>query len=505
MSKLSKLTSQPGAFFKDAFSNARVRLQLRALTGKDEEQMRRRVELVHGSSPLAEALLEAIDNTADVFLARAATEYDEFNCFVADLPWLVYHASLLAESRQAELLLTIRRRTQVVARRDIPALAGRLLAANDFDIIMAKGALEESVRVCVWEKRDAEGVHYCRGQNMFAKKVSFADFESVRDRAAKRVCLEKLYEYPIHAVCDFDVDFVYTWVNHADPTWRKLIGKFRRLSDIDWDRYRSADELRYSLRSVHEYASWARRIYIVTNCEPPAWLKDHPKIRWVTHQDIFPDSEDYLPTFSSHAIESCLMRIEGLSEQFVYMNDDVFLGMPCSKLDFFWSNGTSVAYFEPYGMVSGQVTGDNPDYLNAAINGRRIIEETFGVSPTQLHAHTPHALKKSVLFELEDRFSHQFDDVRRARFRTRSDVSVVSFLYHHYAFQTRHAQPAAGMNTILVRPSNSSEAYVEMLSGRRRRFFCINDGGASALDKGYHAKTAKFLETYFPFAAPWER
>ena len=45
----------------------------------------------------------------------------------------------------------------------------------------------------------------------------------------------------------------------------------------------------------------------------------------VTHEEIFKD-KDALPTFSSPAIELNLHHIEGLSEYFLYFNDDVFLG-----------------------------------------------------------------------------------------------------------------------------------------------------------------------------------
>ncbi|MEM1033339.1 MAG: stealth conserved region 3 domain-containing protein, partial [Myxococcota bacterium] len=329
-------------------------------------------------------------------------------------------------------------------------------------------------------------------------------FDRLYEPDTGRVDLRRLHRHPIDGVCDFDVDFVYTWVNHADPEWRRLIGEHRPLDSVDWDRYHAADELRYSLRSVHHFAPWARTIHVVTNCAEPPWLRPHPQIRWVTHEEVFPSGADYLPTFNSHAIESCLMRIEGLSEHFVYLNDDVFLGGPASPLDFFAANGTSVSYLEPYGMVLGTPDPEKPDYLNAALNGKRLIEETFGVSPTRLHEHVPYALKRSVLSEIEGRFAADFDRVRRARFRTMDDISVVSFLYHQYAFQTRHALRAPAANAILIRPANSASAFVELLSGRRRQFFCINDGGDSAADASYAARSTRFLARFFPEPAPWE-
>ena len=45
----------------------------------------------------------------------------------------------------------------------------------------------------------------------------------------------------------------------------------------------------------------------------------------VTHDEIFPN-KSHLPTFSSPAIETHLHRIEGLADNFIYLNDDVMFG-----------------------------------------------------------------------------------------------------------------------------------------------------------------------------------
>ena len=56
----------------------------------------------------------------------------------------------------------------------------------------------------------------------------------------------------------------------------------------------------------------------------PKWLKEeHPKLHIVRHEDFIP--AEFLPTFSSHPIEWNFHRIEWLTENFVYFNDDMFL------------------------------------------------------------------------------------------------------------------------------------------------------------------------------------
>lgn len=100
------------------------------------------------------------------------------------------------------------------------------------------------------------------------------------------------------------------------------------------NRFRDNEELRYSLRSLQQFCGWVRNVYIVTNGQVPNWLDiSHPRIHIVTHEEIFPD-KSHLPTFSSPAIESNLFRIPGLSENFIYLNDDVMFGNDVYPEDF---------------------------------------------------------------------------------------------------------------------------------------------------------------------------
>src|SRR5690606_13520715 len=137
---------------------------------------------------------------------------------------------------------------------------------------------------------------------------------------------------------------VYTWVNSGDPAWqaahRRYSGEFEvhNPSANNAERYIDREELRYSMRTLWMFAPFVRNIYLVTADQRPAWLVDHPRVTLVSHREIFPDP-DMLPTFNSHAIESCLHRIPGLSEHFIYLNDDVFLGREVSAHDFFTMAG----------------------------------------------------------------------------------------------------------------------------------------------------------------------
>ena len=143
---------------------------------------------------------------------------------------------------------------------------------------------------------------------------------------------------------DNKIDFVITWVDGNDPVWRKDFKHYSEIEGKEVDKrpvwFRNWDNLQYWFRGVEKFAPWVNNIYFVTYGHLPEWLNvNHPKLQIVKHEDFIP--KEYLPTFSSRVIGFFFHRIKGLSEKFVYFNDDMFLinnvrpdrffrdGLPC--------------------------------------------------------------------------------------------------------------------------------------------------------------------------------
>ncbi|XP_031714770.1 N-acetylglucosamine-1-phosphotransferase subunits alpha/beta [Anarrhichthys ocellatus] len=113
------------------------------------------------------------------------------------------------------------------------------------------------------------------------------------------------------------------------------ISQSKQDEDVSASRFEDNEELRYSLRSVERHAPWVRHIFIVTNGQIPSWLNlDNPRVTVVPHQDIF-QNNSHLPTFSSPSIETHIHRIPGLSQKFIYLNDDVMFGKDVWPDDFY--------------------------------------------------------------------------------------------------------------------------------------------------------------------------
>ncbi|MFI9238740.1 stealth family protein [Streptomyces sp. NPDC053079] len=314
----------------------------------------------------------------------------------------------------------------------------------------------------------------------------------------------------------FPIDVVYTWVDGSDPVWaqrraqaqRDAGGAETRHEEAANDaRYLSRDELKYSLRSLHQFAPWVRTVYLVTDDQTPEWLDTSaPGIRVVSHKQIFSDPSA-LPTFNSHAIESQLHHIEGLSEHFLYFNDDVFLGSPLTPHTFFLSNGLTKFFPSPALIPLGAHDPADPPVAAAAKNNRALVEEGFSTTFTQKMRHVPHALSRSVLTEIEERYADAHKATSRARFRSPEDLSVASSLHHYYAYHQARAIPSEMRYVYMdLAHPNTSRRLNRLLANRDMDVFCINDTVSTAEDmERTNALIAPFLEGYFPVPSPFEK
>jgi hypothetical protein len=319
------------------------------------------------------------------------------------------------------------------------------------------------------------------------------------------------------------VDAVYTWVDARDPSFQAALRRHasaelaeRDLESAGLSRFRNNGELRFSLRSLLSFAPWVQRIHILTNGQVPCWLDSmHPRIHLVTHAEVFPEPE-VLPTFNSNAIEMCLHRIPGLARRFIYFNDDIFLGRPVRKGDFFLPGGGQLVFLEdtPLGFDcwQGSVRGQACAYTEA------ILTRLWGrpQAPRLLPAHSPQAYDRDLLARLETLLVDEFRRTAVHRFRARDDL-VLSALHSHTLLE---APDQRGRHEAQILPRRSPQYYMLELENKwlwmmrsyadilrkRPKFFCLNDILGDV--PGHHplllAERA-FLRLYFCKSVPVER
>lgn len=351
-------------------------------------------------------------------------------------------------------------------------------------------------------------------ENRAARSMSLTDFQGdhveILGRSAK---LPAVFKKQMLDDIAFPIDVVYTWVDGADVSWledkraaeAELAGVKYHPEANHAARFTSRDELLYSLRSLDMYAPWVRRIYLVTNGQKPDWLDlSNPRLTLVTHAEIYPN-EDCLPTFNSNSIISRLHHIPGLSEHYLFMNDDMFFGRPCMPSQFFYANGIARVSASNNRRPFGLVGPDGGPHLNLTKNMRRLLEADFGVTISRAIKHSPYPQLKSVHWELEDRYREDYKRTWASKFRHHDDI-VSDQLFHYYAQLIGRAVPTSlAYHYINVRDDSYRQTLSELLRRRDRYTFCLNDAPAGDAVPLEDEEVAEFLQAYFPVPSTFER
>ncbi len=255
-----------------------------------------------------------------------------------------------------------------------------------------------------------------------------------------------------------DIDFVITWVDGSDPEWQAAYKKWLPANteglDVSEARYRDWGLLRYWFRGVEKFAPWVRKIHFVTNGQIPSWLNvNHPKLHLVNHKDIMP--AEALPTFNSNAIEMNIGKIEGLSENFVYFNDDVFLVGDVTP-EYFFTNGlpndTAVTrYKNTQSDVMAGIVNKNVDIINRHFCKYKVMLRhvwkwfSLGydihhlrdnvlslVNPRFASFYEPHSalpLQKHIIEEIWKACPQELSETTGHRFRSNQDTSPWLYRY----------------------------------------------------------------------------
>ncbi|MGN0642523.1 MAG: stealth family protein [Huintestinicola sp.] len=300
------------------------------------------------------------------------------------------------------------------------------------------------------------------------------------------------------------IDFVIIWVDGSDKEWQSEKEKYTPPSDSDnrEERYRDWDNLRYWFRGAEKFAPWVRKIHFVTWGHLPKWLNtDDPKLNIVRHSDFIP--EKYLPTFSSHTIELNLHRIEGLSDNFVYFNDDTFLINNVKPEDFFRKGLPCDS-----GILNVHCYSKSLPIQLIAINDTGVINEHFSIKDTLrakplnwlspkygkmnirtlplmfcprfpgfYQPHLPTSLKKSTLEEVWSKEYDVLDGTCMHKFRCRDDVN--QWVFREWQLASNDFYPRSinfGKSFFPDRDGlETFERIAEYISAQKGRMVCFND------------------------------
>jgi len=277
-------------------------------------------------------------------------------------------------------------------------------------------------------------------------------------------------------------DIVYLWVNGQDSQWleRRQAAEKQyygpqscRFSNVE-GRFRDNDELRYSLRSLVPHLDSFGQIFIITDQQRPHWLVEHPRIRVIDHTCL--RYADKRPTYSSKALEACLDRLP-TSHNFIYLNDDVFLGRNFSLSHFFdQAQQKTVVHFEQ--LEDRDPLHDVSQNLSMTIS-HEILAKDFNqqLFLDKPMAHAPRYIIQDELNLLFNAFPAAVKAAREEIFRESSIPSVVADLYGRWLLASGRAIEKPVPHSLL---SSGSPRIKEQLKELKKMldqlsYFCIND------------------------------
>jgi hypothetical protein len=257
---------------------------------------------------------------------------------------------------------------------------------------------------------------------------------------------------------DVPVDVAFTYVGGDDPAHRERRRRFAALyadADIRRDtradrsleaRFADVGEIAFSVESVVKHLPWVRTIFVVTDAQVPPVSKrlvESGRVRVVDHQELMP--AEYRPTFSSRVIESYLHRIPGLSEIFLYNNDDYMHFSPVPPSAFYEraEDGRlrlklrvkqTLVLRVLYALAGVFPIGESVGSLHAIgiYNAYAMLRRCRYRLPARsimVPSHSTHVIRRATAERLEVEFAEALDALRRQKFRSLRSFSYTTLLY----------------------------------------------------------------------------
>lgn len=298
-----------------------------------------------------------------------------------------------------------------------------------------------------------------------------------------------------------NIDFVITWVDGNDPLWveekNKYLPSAKMSGDNSAHRYRDWNNLHYWFRGIEKYCPWVNKIFFVTWGHLPEWMNTaHPKLKIVNHKDFIP--AEYLPTFSSHTIELNLHRIQGLSDQFVYFNDDTFILDHMKPSDFF-KNGkpcdSAVLNVHCYNMEDMVIMAPFRDIgiINHEFHMHEVIRRNirgwfnlkYGINnlrtlillacprfPGMLQQHLPVSFCKETFFEVWNKYGEILHETCLHKGRELADVN--QWVFKEWQIAEGNFTPRS-IHIGKSIPAYHIENACQCIKKQKVKMMCLND------------------------------
>lgn len=338
--------------------------------------------------------------------------------------------------------------------------------------------------------KDERKIRFLKSINSILSELSkFDDFKYLR--AGAEALFEGVLSRPNQ------IDYVFPYVDCSKPIWQSQYKQYN--SSIDIRRFDAHENLlKYKFRAIEKWMPWVSIIHMIVSdpTQVPDWV-DQNKVHIVLHKDFIP--EEFLPTFNSCTIEMFLHNIPGLSEKFIYANDDMYPNDILKPKFYFPEEGKIKANLHnrklwhdgDINQIWAQIpintlklaAKDTPEYIKKYIDGVHLFEPQ----------HIGKPMIKSINQEVYNLYEKE---IKKSITRFREAKNLNQYLFIEYAlfhgkglfetFRFAYFQVGNDTNKIL----NALETTVE-----RPRAICCNDA-ENAKDEDWKKLNGAFLKQY---------
>lgn len=295
-----------------------------------------------------------------------------------------------------------------------------------------------------------------------------------------------------------NIDIVLIWVDNNDPEWLKSFSSHRKDEQkANSVRFRDWDNLKFWFRGIEQNAPWVRKVHLVTCGHYPKWLnKEHPKLNLVKHSDYI--DQKFLPTFSANPIELNLHKIKGLSEHFIYFNDDMFLLNPIDENFYFKNNLPNDSFI--LNALSGEgishIIMNDLLIINKYFNKKNMLKSninkwfnikyksdllrTLCLLPWPrftgfFDPHLPQAFLKSTFEEIWQKEESLLNECSSRKFRDSKDVN--QYLFRYWQLVSGKFNPINTKSTGITFHLNNQniDEAISLITNSQYKVICLND------------------------------
>ena len=287
------------------------------------------------------------------------------------------------------------------------------------------------------------------------------------------------------------MDIVITYVDGNDPIWKADYEKYTNVPVMQ-KRFRDWGTLKYLLRGIEVNMPFIRNVYLVVShpSQVPSWA-DAENLKIVLHAE-------YLPTFNCNPIEMHLHRIEGLDEEYLYFNDDLYPLKPCRPEDFF-RDGKGVLKFSSHYIVSGM-------YKHICKNSDVSARKALGMPSSWRFIRPQHTCTAMLKSQCEELYVKLEPVILNSLTRTRTAENLNQYLFLDYQYFKGLMIDEKISNKHFSVALASPEKLSSYILNPDRNLMCVNDVRLS--ESKYEKLRQEMIEAFevrFPSKSRFEK